>query len=71
MRGTGSARAQTSKIDVLLPPPNSKDPLVLLTLKVNPRNHGDPLIEQKCLLSPDGAREISKRLRQTLNDLRR
>ena len=56
---------------MLLPPPNSKDPLVLLTLKVNPRNHGDPLIEQKCLLSPDGAREISMRLRQTLNDLRR
>ena len=71
MRGTGSARPRPARPTCRHHPPNSKDPLILLTLKVNPRNQGDPLIEQKCILSPDGAREIPKRLRQTLNDLRR
>ena len=52
-------------------PPVCTQPLILLTLKVTPRDQRDPLIEQKCLLSPEGAEEICNRLQETLGGLRR
>ena len=68
--GAWIGRAISCNTQVFPAPPGSTEPMILLTLRIQPRNEGDPLIEQKCLLSPEGARALSDGLRAAIRDAR-
>ena len=68
--GEWIGNAENYNIQVIPAPPGSTEPIILLTLRIQPRNEGDPPIEQKCLLSLDAARIVSEELRATIRSVR-
>ena len=66
--GEWIGQAVDASIAIVPAPPNATSPLILLTLRTQPRNVGEPLIEQKCVMTPEAAAVLAENLQEKIRE---